>query len=96
MGSSSYIVKGKGNPDSFNSSPHGAGRKMSRSQAKKDLNLEEEIKKLDDQGIVHGIRNIEDLDEATGSYKSIEEVMSQQKDLVEVLVKLSPLGVIKG
>jgi tRNA-splicing ligase RtcB len=47
-------------------------------------------------GIVHGIRHINDLDEAAGAYKSIDEVMENQKDLVEKLVELSPLGVIKG
>ena len=96
MGSHSYIVKGKGNPKSFESCSHGAGRKMGRNVAKKTLNLAEEIKKLDDQGIVHGVRNQQDLDEATGSYKSIEDVMHQQEDLVEILVELSPLGSIKG
>jgi len=96
QGSRSYIVKGLGNPKSFMSCSHGAGRKMGRNVAKKTLNLAEEIKKLDDQGIVHGIRNQNDLDEATGSYKDIAEVMKQQGDLVEILVELSPMGVIKG
>lgn len=96
QGTKSYIVKGKGNPNSYNSCSHGAGRKMGRKDASRKLNLEEEIKKLDDQGIVHGIRNVDDLDEATGAYKNIDEVMENQKDLVEILVELSPLGVIKG
>ena len=96
QGTKSYIVKGLGNPESFNSCSHGAGRKMGRNQAIKTLNLEDEIKKLDDQGIVHGIRNVKDLDEASGSYKDIKTVMDNQKDLVEILVELQPLGVIKG
>jgi tRNA-splicing ligase RtcB len=96
MGSKSYIVRGKGNPDSFMSCSHGAGRKMSRTRAQKELSLEGEIKMLDDQGIVHGIRNEKDLDEAAGAYKSIVEVMVNQSDLVDIVVELSPLGVIKG
>jgi tRNA-splicing ligase RtcB len=75
---------------------HGAGRKMSRTQAIKELDLEKEIKTLDDLGIIHGIRNREDLDEAPSSYKNIDEVMENQKDLVEILVELTPLAVVKG
>ncbi|NHZ85807.1 MAG: RtcB family protein [Planctomycetia bacterium] len=96
QGTKSYIVKGKGNQDSFNSCSHGAGRKMGRKDAERNLNLENEIKKLDEQGIIHSIRGQKDLDEAPGSYKDISEVMENQKDLVEVLVELSPLAVIKG
>lgn len=96
QGTKSYIVKGKGNPESFNSCSHGAGRKMGRGQATRDLNLEEEIKKLDDMGVIHAIRGNKDLDEAPSAYKDIDEVMENQKDLVEVLVELKPLGVIKG
>jgi tRNA-splicing ligase RtcB len=96
QGSKSYIVKGKGNIMSFKSCSHGAGRKMGRNQAIKNLNLEEEIKKLDDMGVIHGIRNQKDLDEASGAYKNIDEVMENQKDLVDILVELTPLAVIKG
>ena len=96
QGTKSYIVKGKGNPESFNSCSHGAGRKMGRGQATRELNLEQEIKLLDDQGIVHGIRHQNDLDEASGAYKPIETVMKNQEDLVEILVELTPMGVIKG
>jgi len=96
QGSCSYIVKGKGNRESFMSCSHGAGRNMSRNQAKKDLVLKDEIKKMDDLGIIHGIRNQSDLDEATGAYKDIGIVMDNQKDLVEILVELKPMAVIKG
>jgi len=96
QGTKSYIVKGKGNIQSFKSCSHGAGRKMGRNQAQKNLNLEEEIKKLDDQGILHAIRGVKDLDEASGAYKDIDIVMKNQEDLVEILVELTPLGVIKG
>ena len=96
QGTKSYIVTGKGNRDSFESCSHGAGRKMGRKEAQRTLSLEEEKKKLDDQGIVHAIRGVGDLDEASGAYKSIDEVMKNQTDLVDVLVELTPLGVIKG
>jgi tRNA-splicing ligase RtcB (3'-phosphate/5'-hydroxy nucleic acid ligase) len=91
----SYIVKGKGNPDSFKSCSHGAGRKLGRKQAKRTLDLAVEQKRLDDQGITHSLKTIDDLDEAGGAYKDINQVMSQQTDLVEIIAKLKPLLVIK-
>lgn len=96
QGTASYIVSGKGNAESFASCSHGAGRKMGRKQAERTLNLEAEKKALDDKGIVHSIRTASDLDEAPGSYKDIEIVMAEQADLVDILVKLEPLGVVKG
>jgi tRNA-splicing ligase RtcB len=96
QGTKSYVVRGRGNPESFNSCSHGAGRKMSRTKAQNELNLEEEQKKLDDQGILHAIRGVKDLDEASGAYKDIDVVMKNQEDLVEILVELTPLAVIKG
>ncbi len=96
QGTKSYIVEGLGNPESFMSCSHGAGRKLGRNQAIKTLNLEEEIKKLDEKGIVHGIRHQKDLDEASGAYKDIDVVMENQNDLVKILVELEPLAVIKG
>ena len=94
MGTNSYIVEGLGNPESFMSCSHGAGRKMGRKQAKKDLKLEIEQKKMG--GIVHGLRNESKLDEAPGAYKDIDTVMENQSDLVKIVVKLKPLGNIKG
>jgi len=96
QGSASYIVCGKGSAESFASCSHGAGRRMGRKEAQRSLRLEDEKKRLDDLGVVHGIRSEKDLDEAAGAYKDIGEVMLQQRDLVEVLVKLRPLGVVKG
>jgi tRNA-splicing ligase RtcB len=96
QGTKSYIVKGKGNPESFSSCSHGAGRRMGRKQAERELNLEDEIRKLNEQGILHGIRGKHDLDEAAGAYKDIAEVMQNQSELVDIVVELSPLGVIKG
>jgi tRNA-splicing ligase RtcB len=96
QGTKSYIVRGLGNIDSFSSCSHGAGRRMGRKEAERTLNLKEEIKRLDDQGIIHAIRGIHDLDEAAGAYKDISIVMDNQKDLIEILVELTPLAVIKG
>jgi len=96
QGTKSYIVSGKGNPDSFMSCSHGAGRKLGRKQAQRELNLANEIDILDKQGIVHSIRNSSDLDEASGAYKDISVVMDNQTDLVDILVELSPLAVIKA
>ena len=96
QGTSSYIVKGKGNKDSFMSCSHGAGRRMSRTKAENELDLQAEIKILDDQGIIHGIRNKSNLDEAAGAYKDIDKVMAHQSDLVDIVHKLTPLAVIKG
>lgn len=96
QGTCSYIVEGLGNESSLCSCSHGAGRKMSRIKAKQTLTVEEEAKRLNDLGIVHSIRNVDDLDEAPSAYKDIDVVMEEQKDLVKILVKLSPLGVVKG
>ena len=96
QGTSSYIVEGLSNRDSFESCSHGAGRKMGRGVAQRTLDLGEEQKKLDDQGILHSVRGVKDLDEAPGSYKSIDEVMDNQKDLVIIKTKLTPLAVVKG
>jgi len=96
QGTKSYIVRGKGNPESFNSCSHGAGRKMGRKEAERSLDLETEVKRLNDLGVLHAIRGKKDLDEAPGAYKSIDEVMKNQEDLVEILVELTPLAVIKG
>jgi len=69
---------------------------MGRKQAQRELNLDDEIKRLNDAGVIHGIRNVKDLDEAAGAYKDIETVMSNQADLVEVVTALKPLAVIKA
>ncbi len=94
QGTSSYIVRGLGNQDSFKSCSHGAGRKMGRKQATRELDLEEQQNMM--QGIIHGIRTEKDLDEAPGAYKDIDVVMDNQKDLVEIVTKLRPIAVIKG
>ena len=96
QGTCSYIVEGLGNPESFQSCSHGAGRLMSRTEAMNTINLEAEIALLDSQNIVHGIRTRSDLDEAPSAYKNIDEVIAQESDLVKMVTKLHPVAVIKG
>jgi tRNA-splicing ligase RtcB (3'-phosphate/5'-hydroxy nucleic acid ligase) len=96
QGTNSFIVKGKGNKESFESCSHGAGRVMGRKQAIRTLNLKEEIKKLNEKGVIHAIRAARDLEEAASAYKDINMVMKNQDDLVDILVELRPLAVIKG
>jgi tRNA-splicing ligase RtcB (3'-phosphate/5'-hydroxy nucleic acid ligase) len=96
QGSKSYIVRGRGNTESFCSCSHGAGRKLGRKQAQRSLRLQEEIAHLDRQNILHGVRSKRDLDEAAGAYKDIRTVMQNQEDLVEVVISLQPLAVVKG
>lgn len=96
QGTKSYIVRGRGSPDSFTSCSHGAGRKMGRKAARKTLDLKKERTRLDKAGILHSIRGVKDLDEAAGAYKDIQQVMRQQEDLVEIVTTLSPLAVMKG
>ncbi|MGW2628054.1 RtcB family protein [Streptomyces chattanoogensis] len=93
MGTGSYIVRGLGNPASFNSASHGAGRKMSRNAAKKRFStrdLEEQTRGVEcrkDSGVI---------DEIPGAYKPIEKVMEQQRDLVEVVAHLKQVVCVKG
>ena len=93
MGTKSYIVKGKGNHDSFCSCSHGAGRKMSRTQAKKIFNQQDLIAQTE------GVECRKDtgvIDEIPGAYKSIDEVMNQQTDLVEIVATLRQVICVKG
>jgi tRNA-splicing ligase RtcB len=94
QGTKSYIVRGLGNKESFYSCSHGAGRKMGRKQAKRELDLTMEQEKL--KGILHSVDSIDKLDEASGAYKDIDVVMENQKDLVEIIIELEPLAVVKG
>jgi len=103
MGTPSYIVKGLGNVDSFKSCSHGAGRRMGRLEASRKLEVNECDKAM--EGIVcerwnkirYGKQKGKyDLGEAPQAYKDIEEVISMQDDLVVPIVKLKPLGVVKG
>lgn len=87
MADSCFVVKGKGNPHSFNSASHGAGRAMSRTEAKNRFNWPQWNKILAEKGIDLISAG---LDEVPGSYKSIHQVMAAQKDLVDVIAEFSP------
>ena len=93
MGTKSYIVKGKGNHDSYCSCSHGAGRLMSRTKAKKEFTVEDVIEQT--QG-VECRKDSKIIDEIPGAYKPIEEVMAQQSDLVEVVATLKQVVCVKG
>jgi tRNA-splicing ligase RtcB len=93
MGTKSYIVRGKGNDDSFHSCSHGAGRRMSRTKAKKAFTIEDLKKQTE------GVECRKDpgvLDEIPGAYKDIDQVMDNQKELVEVEAVLKQILCIKG
>jgi len=96
QGTKSYIVRGKGDRESFMSCSHGAGRKLGRRQAIQELKLEEEQALMNAKGIIHSITEEKDLDEAPSAYKDIDVVMENQNDLVDIVVELEPLAVIKG
>ena len=93
MGTKSYIVRGLGNPASFESASHGAGRRMSRTEARKRFN----VKDLEQQ--TEGVECRKDhgvIDEAPKAYKNIDRVMAQQQDLVEIIAELKQIVCVKG
>lgn len=93
MGARSYIVRGKGNPESFCSCSHGAGRKMSRGEAKRTFTLEDHAK------AVAGVEcrlDADVIDETPGAYKDIDSVMAAQSDLVEIVHRLRQVVCVKG
>lgn len=96
QGTASYIVEGLGNPESFCSCSHGAGRALSRTAAIKNLDMVEEVCQLEAKGIIHAIRCQRDMQEASGAYKDIEQVVANEADLVRVKTRLLPVAVIKG
>ncbi len=97
MGSYSYVVMGKGNPESFCSCSHGAGRQYSRKGAMAAFTAEEVILDLAKQGVVLGKRGKADVaEESRFAYKDIDMVMDNQKDLVIPVRRLKTVGVVKG
>jgi tRNA-splicing ligase RtcB len=92
MGTASYIAEGLGNPDSFMSCSHGAGRRMGRKAATRDPAVQKSL--ADMTTTLHSDSSA--LDEAPGAYKNIDEVMAAQSDLVEIVTQLRPLAVIKA
>ena len=93
MGVRSYIVRGKGNAVSFNSCSHGAGRAMSRGQAKKQFTLEDHARATEG---VECRKDANVIDETPGAYKDIDAVMAAQSDLVEVVHTLKQIVCVKG
>ena len=93
MGTRSYIVRGRGNPESFHSCSHGAGRKFSRTEAKRRITLKEhaEAMKGIEARLDGGV-----LDESPAAYKDIDAVMAAQSDLVEVVHTLRQVVCVKG
>ncbi len=93
MGAKSFIIKGLGNPESYNSCSHGAGRKMSRTAAKKRFTRE------DLERMTKGVECRKDsgvIDEIPGAYKDIDQVMRNQSDLVEIVAELKQVVCVKG
>jgi tRNA-splicing ligase RtcB len=93
MGARSYIVRGKGNPESFMSCSHGAGRAMSRTEAKRRFTLADHRKATEG---VECRKDAEVIDETPMAYKSIDAVMEAQKDLVEIVHTLRQVVCVKG
>ena len=97
MGSYSYVVRGLGNPESFCTSSHGAGRAYSRRGAMEAFSCEEVMVDLKNQGVILGKKNKKDVaEESRFAYKDIDRVMENQKDLVEPVRRLRTIGVVKG
>jgi tRNA-splicing ligase RtcB len=93
MGARSFIVRGKGNPESFMSCSHGAGRAMSRTEAKRRFTVE------DHKRMTEGVecrKDAEVIDETPAAYKPIEAVMAAQRDLVEIVHTLHQVVCVKG
>ena len=93
MATGTYIVRGLGNESAFNSASHGAGRRMSRTRAKKSFTVEDLIEQT--RG-VECRKDFEVIDEIPGAYKDIESVIDAQTDLVEVVAHLRQLICVKG
>ena len=93
MGTRSYIVRGKGNPESFCSCSHGAGRAMSRNEAKRRFTIEDHARAT---AGIECRKDAEVIDETPGAYKDIDAVMAAQTDLVEIVHTLRQIVVVKG
>jgi len=93
MGVKSFIVRGKGNPDSFCSCSHGAGRRMSRREAERRFTLDDHMKATEG---VECRKDADVIDETPGAYKSIDAVMAAQADLVDVVHVLKQIVCVKG
>src|SRR5262249_49232515 len=93
MGARSYIVRGRGNPESFESCSHGAGRAMSRGEAKRRFTLADHARAT---AGVECRKDADVIDETPGAYKSIDAVMEAHRDLVEIVHTLRQVVCVKG
>jgi tRNA-splicing ligase RtcB len=93
MGAKSFIVRGKGNADSFCSCSHGAGRAMSRTEARRRFTVEDH---LADTAGIECRKDLAVIDETPKAYKDIDAVMAAQADLVEVVHTLRQVVCVKG
>jgi tRNA-splicing ligase RtcB len=97
MGSSSYIVAGLGNPESFQSCSHGAGRKMGRKEAQRRFRSAEVLQDLKQLNVTLGTPNKGKIaDECRWAYKDIDQVLANELDLVRPVMKLKTVAVVKG
>jgi tRNA-splicing ligase RtcB len=97
MGTGSFLGRGRGEASSFSSCSHGAGRVMSRGQARRELSLDEQLRQIRDAGSkVYAANTGDVLDEMPGAYKDLDTVMAAQSDLVETVRRFTPLATYKG
>ena len=97
MGSYSYIGEGLQNPESFWSCSHGAGRRMGRKEATRQYSVQQVLEEMKAKDIeLYKVKKDDVAEECAAAYKDIDEVMENQKDLVKPLVKMHPIGVVKG
>jgi tRNA-splicing ligase RtcB (3'-phosphate/5'-hydroxy nucleic acid ligase) len=97
MGTGTYLGRGLGNPLSFSSCSHGAGRALSRGRARQELSLQRELTRIREAGgKVFATSDEAVLDEMPAAYKDLEEVMAAQSDLVEPVRRFTPLATYKG
>ncbi len=97
MGISSYLVRGKGNPESFCSCSHGAGRQMSRTEAKQKFSVQDTIADLKSLGVFLGKVKKSDVgEESRFAYKDLDFVITNELDLIEPLRRLKTIAVVKG
>lgn len=95
LGTNSYIGKGLGNPDSFMSCAHGAGRTMGRNEAKRKYSVQEVMEDIKERGVVLGKAKKSDIpEESPWAYKDIESVVEDQKSLAKMEITLTPLAVV--
>ena len=97
MGTASYVCMGKAEPDSFESCSHGAGRAMGRKEAVRTIPRERVLAELAERDVrLFKAKKHDVAEEAPEAYKDIDQVLAWERDLVEPLVRLTPIGVVKG